>query len=376
MGISSVVAILAVGDGARDEILRHIQRLGIGTVVIRQVTLTEQQQQEALPEGIRGLTIEDVVHLKALIKPLRYVVPVKVVTTAVTGLDVTDAVEVIATTTEYAWLKGLTVEKGRFLSDLDSLCKQAICVLGRGLIPGSVPPQTICLGGIPFRVIGVLQSLSQDDEVRVGPLKERDLDRSLFIPFGLHALIEGQEEAALDEIWMQWNEQTPPQLYTPLIRSVLRLTHRKGYDYQVIVPAELIAQTDLAKRTFRFAIGVMAIICLLVGGIGITNVMLMTVTERMGEIGIRRAVGASRTHIAIQFLFESTCITVFGGSLGLLGGILFSCGLSLAVGWNVRFHVLSAFIAFLLAVLVGLAAGLYPAWRACQVSCLEAIRKD
>ena len=158
------------------------------------------------------------------------------------------------------------------------------------------------------------------------------------------------------------------------VQRLLRRTHRGVEDFEIVIPAELLARAQGTQRVFNIVMGSIAAISLLVGGIGIMNVMLTTVAERTQEIGIRRAVGATERKILAQFLIETVLISVLGGAVGIALGFAMAKGINLFAGWETVLSPLSAALAFGISVLVGIVFGIYPARRAARMNPITALR--
>ncbi|MBN1276080.1 MAG: FtsX-like permease family protein, partial [Deltaproteobacteria bacterium] len=225
--------------------------------------------------------------------------------------------------------------------------------------------------------VGILQSRGNIDDDTI-PLALRDFDNTAFIPLvGLaDASYSYAETDEFSEIIIKISDPGLSGSISNTIRRAL-LWKRDGIEnFEVIVPLELLSQARKAQHLFNIVLGSIAGISLLVGGIGIMNIMLANVSERTREIGIRRAIGANRRHIIVQFLGESILLTVIGGALGIIMGSLSALGVNIFIKWNTSISLWSIFLALLMSVGVGIVSGIYPAVKAAEMDPVEALRHN
>jgi putative ABC transport system permease protein len=370
-GVAAVVAMSSVGEGARREALEQVGALGIDSVTVR--------PRGAAGGGVTGLRLRDAEAVAAVVPNLLGVAPVREASLAVTaGSRYSDAT-IVGTTPAYQSAARLTLAAGRFVADLDVRDRKRTAVLGaslaRMLFPlGAACGQRVLVGGDWYDVVGVLESRGAS-RAKPGPIRSRDVNRAIFVP--LPSLDRGADARAdgVDEIVLR---VTTADLVGPTAEAVKALVTRTsgGAPLDVIVPREILRQKERTQRIFNVVTGAVAGISLLVGGIGIMNIMLASVAERTREVGIRRALGATRRDVALQFLVESSLLTSAGGVFGAVLGIVGSALIQRLAGWPTGLSALMLLLSLLTALLVGIGFGLYPAWHAAQLEPMEALRHE
>jgi putative ABC transport system permease protein len=381
-GIVAVITMLSIGEGAKQETLMQIEQLGIRNIIIRQSTLTDEQQIKAIQQGSQGLTSQDAKTLYNALPDAHNMAEVKIVKASLNATlsDITP--EILAVTRGFAEIQGLETSEGRFITDLDISQQHQVCTLGSGIAQmlgknghvGSI----ISIGKVQFKVIGVLAHKAWKPG-NTTAMTTRNLNHTIFIPLGSQlglARTSSVNNNTLSEIIIQMNKGEQIAAITPLAKHLMHKMHGSVDDYQIVVPQELLDQADRTQYTFNLVLGSVAAISLLVGGIGIMNIMLASVSERIREIGIRRAVGANKLHIARQFLLESMLITFIGTAGGLLVGIIFSFLIGFWAGWNTIVTFWSIGLSLSMAMGVGLCSGLYPAWKAASLNPISALRHE
>lgn len=381
-GVVAVVAMLSIGEGAKQETLEQIEQLGMNNVIIRQTEMSEDQHIKAREKRSYGLTLEDAKTLGQSVKDVDMIAPVKVIEASITGTQNEISPEVLAVTRTYGAMKNLQMAEGRFIADGDVNNRNLVCVLGaevaRALGKYGHVGQTVRLDNLEFRVIGVLNSKTWTSG-KNSALTTRNLNKSIFIPLGAESSLPKlitNKNVGLTEIILQIDHRKQVSSALPVVKRILERNHGGIEDYQIIIPQELLHQADRTQQTFNLVLGSIAAISLLVGGIGIMNIMLATVSERTREIGIRRAVGANKMHIVVQFLTETLLLTLSGAILGVIVGVLFSLLISYVAGWNTIVKPWSVILSLTMATGVGLFSGLYPAFKAAAMNPIKALRHD
>jgi len=390
-GVASVIAMLAIGEGASADAQEQIRQLGSQNVILRSVkppdNVNSNQQTRVISYG---LTMNDYQRVAETYPWATSVVPVRQLIQEVRYEDQVLNPRILATTAAYRDATGRPLMEGRFLSPADEENVSNVCVLGyevaRALMPLKSPlGERVKIGSEYFIVVGTLQPRVPlgDDQPDPGS----QVTGEVLIPLttgtkwygGMQVKIRAGsreiEEVDLHEIIAQIDTAENVPIAAAASRVMLDAHHQER-DYEVVVPLELLARAEETKRIFNIVLGSIAGISLLVGGIGIMNVMLATVTERTREIGIRRALGAKQRHIVLQFLVETVVLSVGGGLAGII--------LGLAIPWAVETYAdmstivtpTAPLLAFGISVTIGLLFGIYPAWRAATLDPVEALRHE
>ncbi len=400
LGVGSVIAMLAIGEGSKREALERIRLLGATNVIIRSVKPDHQETgEESSNEQTTsrvmeyGLQYKDLDRLTATLPTIERALPITLVRkrAQATHRAIPNA-RILGTTTDYLSVKNLRVRRGRFLSEPDLERKTNVVVLSAGaaekLFNFEDPlGKPIRLGSMVFRVVGVLYPQATGSAV-AGAIGSQDFNQDIYIPlsaarsrFGELKIIVSAgstqfERNQLSEITLTVSDENFVSQTAAMARKLLEPNHPKFADIEVQVPLELLQQAEEEKRIWNLVLGSIAGISLLVGGIGIMNIMLATVTERTREIGIRRALGARRIDITIQFLVESVVLSSTGGLLGIAFGI----GVPIAVTY---FSEVDSYIqwwttplTFAISVGIGGVFGVYPARQAAMLDPIEALRHE
>jgi putative ABC transport system permease protein len=284
----------------------------------------------------------------------------------------------------YRDIAGLRVTLGRFYTDDEAARAAAVCVLGeaaRWRLFGETDPvgRFLKVNEQWFEIIGVVgpQAVAQSE---VGGLPAQDRNNLIYVPTTAAILrLEDNYSGLRDEIdgiVLRVKNEADVAASSAIVRGILENSHRGASDYALIVPAELLAEQQRTKRIFDIVMVALASISLLVGGIGIMNIMLASVMERTPEIGLRRAIGARRLDIIRQFVLETTLIAVAGGGVGLALGIGMSRLIAGFAGWSTIVTGWSVLIAFLVSVVVGLVSGVYPAVKAARLDPVQALHYE
>jgi putative ABC transport system permease protein len=389
-GTSSVIAMLAIGEGASEEAQDQIRQLGSQNVILRAVKPPDDVVSNASSRVVSyGLKNSDLARIKETFPGVRRVAPVREIYEEVRYSNRALNPRVLATVPLYREVTGRVLSEGRFLSDQDMANVANVCVLSyevaRYLFPFESPlDKDIKIGGDYYTVVGTLLSrvpYAEDAPSEGQPTSE------VFIPLetGLKWYGEMQvkiraggrdmEEVQLHEIVVEVDEPENVPLVAAAAREMLTRNHDQ-VDYEMIVPLELLMRAEETKRIFNIVLGSIASISLLVGGIGIMNVMLATVTERTREIGIRRALGAKRRHIVTQFLVETVVLSVGGGLLGVALGLAIPTIVENTADMRTIVTPSAPLLAFAISAGIGVVFGIYPAWRASHMDPVEALRHE
>jgi putative ABC transport system permease protein len=391
LGVASVIVMLAVAEAARYEAVRQIKELGATNIIVRSVkpARNSQETQEVLTYG---LTQEDLERIEETIPSVKTVTPLREFRKEVRHFEHKLEARVVGVMPSYQAMNGLQLAKGRFLTQLDNDRLANVCVLAAEtattLFPLEDPlGQTVRVGEQHFyRVVGVTQPRASSAGVG-SSFAAQDYNRDVYIPFATDGVRFGKvliyeragayeaERLEMSQITVSVDATENVRQTAEVITGLLKQFHKKE-DYALTVPLDLLERTEEVQRTFAYVLAAIASISLVVGGIGIMNIMLATVSERTGEIGIRRALGANRNDILSQFLVETVALSGGGGLLGVVSGITMSLAVTRLFGLETILRPWSPVVAFGVSIAVGVIFGMYPARRAALMDPIEALRRE
>jgi putative ABC transport system permease protein len=384
-GVAAVLSMLSIGAGAQQQVMAFIEDLGVRNVIVEARETTEFQANQKVRQQSPGLTFQDLRAIQASVPGLDVVTARKRFTpTRVVPKPDTEVPTVYGVEPVYQQIANLRVSSGRFYGDDEAARAAPVCVLGeaaRWRLFGDTDPigKFVKVNEQWFEVIGVVgpQAVAQGE---VGGIPAQDRNNLIYVPTSAAILrLEDNYSALRDEIdgvFIRLASETDITSAAAIVRGVLENSHRGASDYSLIVPAELLAEQQRTKRIFDIVMVALASISLLVGGIGIMNIMLANVMERTPEIGLRRAIGATRVDIVRQFVLETTMIAVAGGAIGLALGLAMSRGIASFAGWSTIVTGWSLLLAFLVSVVVGLVSGVYPAMKAAELDPVQALHYE
>jgi len=382
-GVGAVIAMLSIGAGAEKESLRIIDTMGLRNIIIKDREFKDEDLKKIRENSI-GLALRDVQAISSVTPDIEsYSARKRVKTFQIFSFKgKSDDSNVIGVTPSYFHLARYDLAEGSFLSDTDQKDYEQFCVIGsrvRQKLFGTQTPlgQTLKIDKMWFRIVGVLADTSLSKEEFEG-VKLQDFSNDIFIPLAtaLKKFELKRFESELDEIVLSIKDTDALKSSAVLVSQLLASTHGKADDYSIIVPRELLEQNQRTQRIFNIVMSCIASISLLVGGIGIMNIMLANILERTREIGVRRAMGARRRDIWQQFLIEALSISLVGGLIGVLFGFAVSRGVALYAEWNTVVTGSSIAMSFGVSAAVGLIFGLYPAVRASRLDPVEALRYE
>ena len=397
-GVCSVIAMLAIGEGASYEAQEKIKKMGSANVIIRAVKPPEDTKAIASTSGRGsvieyGLTYKDASRIQATIPGIRHVLPMRLIRENVRFFRNEVPGQIVGTQPIYKEISALDTLRGRFIADTDDLHQNNICAISAGLARRLFPyqdplEQEVKIGAHYYQVVGLVRETSTEEKrPQSGEITGQPLDNNVYIPlsaarsrFG-ETLIrrsagsQEQERVQLHQITVQFVDTASVETAVPEIEAVLNRFHTKR-DFELIVPLQLLRQAEATKRIFNIVLGSIAAISLLVGGIGIMNIMLATVTERTREIGVRRALGAKQQDITSQFLVEAMVLAIGGGLIGVVLGVATPFVVSQLTDMKTIVTTVSIFLAFTISAAVGIIFGWYPALRAARLDPIEALRHE
>ena len=400
-GVSSVIAMLAIGEGASQDAQEKIAQLGSHNIIIKTVDPPEDQssggQQQTLKEY--GLTYADAERFRNGIPDVQVIVPNRRFSHQAQYRTRRLSIEVIGTVPWYPEISNVEVTYGRFLSSTDMHYKRGICAVDEKLVRelfvfDDPLGQDVKIASDYYRVVGVVteQTSAQaagsfEDKDPTGAKKAGANLGCIYIPlntvrnrFGEMSMqissgSQSFEKVELQEVIVKVREINQVMGTRQSVQTLMSRFHKKN-DYEITVPLELMRQAKEFQRIFTIVLGSIAAISLLVGGIGIMNIMLATVSERTREIGIRRALGAKKRDIIFQFLSETLILTLSGGILGIILGSLIPFFVTHFGQMRTVITTSSLVLAFGISAGVGIIFGLYPAYRAANMDPIESLRHE
>ena len=400
-GVASVIAMLAIGEGASQDAQEQIARLGSRNVIIK--TIKPPEEQDASGESSTmldyGLTYSDAERFRNGIPDVEVIVPIRRLTEQAWYRNRKASIEIVGTVPWHPDTSPIKLKMGRFLSSTDMHYKQSVCAVDervvRELFAFDDPlGQDVKIASDYYRVVGIVSAqasnsaengLSSDASATQGqgaanvaniyiPLTTVK-DRFGEISLQFSGTSRNIEKVELQEIIVKVGQMENVLPVRDILGTLLARFHKKP-DYQVIVPLELLKQAERTKLIFSIVLGSIAAISLVVGGIGIMNIMLATVSERTREIGIRRALGAKKNDIIIQFLSETLILTLAGGVLGIILGSLIPFLVTYFGKMPTVITTSSLILSFGISAAVGITFGLYPAYRAANMDPIESLRHE
>jgi len=389
-GVGSVVAMLSVCEGASKEALEQIRKLGSNNIIIssRKSAEEEATSTEHSHMSIYGLTYEDHRRIAGSFSNIQRVAPVKLIRKDSRLRERAMELRIVGTTPEWFRLVPREILAGRVLLEFDQEKQAPVAVLTefgarKILATESTVGQTIRLGSDQFEVIGIVKSESG----QAGNIQIPDQEVDAYVPIEVARRYFGdiftkrtsggdeREKVELHQVIVQVDDPKKVEAVATGIERMLQKFHKK-VDYNVSVPLALIKQAEATKQRFNIVLGSIAGISLLVGGIGIMNIMLASVTERTREIGIRRAIGAKRRQIVIQFLIETVVLSTMGGLIGLGMGTLIPFLITYFSGMVTVITLKGILVPLLISMTIGILFGLYPAVHAAKVDPIVALRHE
>ena len=384
-GVAAVVSMLSIGAGARQKVMALIEQMGVHNLIVEAKETLDFQAYRKIRKVSPGLTFQDYRVIRDDVSDIVAATPRKRMTpTKTLPKSQQDPPTVYGVNPTYQQIAGLHVLEGRFFNDQEETDGAPVCVLGaaaRSSLFGAADPigQYVKANEQWFRVIGVASpQLSSQTEVAGVPTQ--DLNNTMYVPLNTSILrLEDSYSDRRDEIdgmYLRIRDNADMGSVAQIVRAILDSSHHGASDYSVIVPAELLAEQKRTEQLFNAVMVAIASISLLVGGIGIMNIMLASILERTREIGVRRAIGARQSDIIRQFVVEAMLISFVGGTLGIVFGFVMSRLIALLAGWSTIVTATSILLAFIVSISVGLVFGIYPAMKAARLDPVEAIRYE
>jgi len=385
-GVAAVVAMLSIGAGAQQEVMAFIEQLGVRNLIVEAREAPDNQALQKVRKLSAGLSFQDLRVIQSNIENIsaasarKRFTPSKLMPKPLAG----DSPVVYGVSPSYAQIGNLQVASGRFFDESETTSAAPVAVLGEAAAAalfGADDPigRYVKVNDQWFRVVGVAgpQLTVQSD---VAGIPAQDRNNIIYVPLysSVFRLEDGQsaQKDEIDGIYLQMTQGSDIPGAAAMIRGILDVAHRGAGDFTIVSPAELLAEQRRTQRIFEMVMVAIASISLLVGGIGIMNIMLASVLERTREIGVRRAIGARQRDVVRQFLIETTIISLTGGVAGIIMGVGLSQLIGVLAGWSTIVTTSSIVLAFGVSVFIGIVFGLYPAVRASRLDPVKALHYE
>ena len=381
-GVAAVIAMLSIGAGAKQEALDQIKLLGMNNVIFRSQPIeTEDDERGTIIEST-GLTMDDSRALYMINPLVEAAVPQKELTEMrVTQRSNVSEATVVGTTPEFKDVMSMTLKQGSFFNYQDVHQARRVCVLGSSVSSELFLYQNpigsmVKVGDVWFTVIGVMTSKPRS--TGKGGIGDRDMNYDVYMPLSTatYRYEIDKSEPEVDQIILNISDSENIKEASNIAHSLISIRHNNLDDFTIVVPEELLRQSQQTQKIFNIVMGAIAGISLLVGGIGIMNIMLATILERTREIGVRRAIGATRKDILGQFLIEAVLLSFTGGIVGILIGFIMTQVISSYANWKTIIEVGSIMLSFGVSVSVGIIFGIYPARKAAMLDPIESLRYE
>ena len=382
-GVASVITMLSIGEGAKREAIAKYQDLGVNNIIIREKSLSNEELEEVRAKFSPGLSIQDANVIKEIVPGVELVASQAEISTDVKHADKSVRSTIIGVSPEFLGMMNYRLQDGELINANHYDQRLKVCVLGAGVATTLFQKenpigQMIKIEDQWLEVVGVLASKTLFTET-VGELAARDLNTDVYVPLSTFLNRFSRENvltSEIQQITVQVNNSGRLLEASKLADEILKRRHFNNSDYNIVIPFELLKQEEKERQIYNFLLGAIAAISLLVGGIGIMNIMLATVMERTREIGIRRAIGARKADIMSQFVTEAVAISITGGIIGVLLGITLSLTVSLFTDVSTYIRLYSIVIAFAFSVIVGISFGYLPAKNAADLKPVDSIRYE
>lgn len=416
-GVGAVIAMMAIGNGARQEILEQIKLVGVNNIVILPINKTESESEQEEEEGKTlkkkyspGLTLKDAQNILTAIPTVEKVSPEAIYSTLAIRNGKKVSVKLTGISSEFFELFNQDLKKGNMFSKWQLEKGDAVCIIGPEVVVRLFPKgnpigKSVKCGTVWLKVIGVLEGVKVDEKAEELGISDYNLTvftplKTLLLRYKDRSLINqasmggsdvyyrgrsvmmtdnggsGGGENQLDKIVVQVKETSQLAATAKLIKQMLNRRHQGVEDFEIKIPELLLKQEQKTKDIFNIVLGAIAGISLVVGGIGIMNIMLASVMERIREIGVRRATGATKKDIVFQFLAEATFISISGGLIGILLGVIMAKVITISTGIQTIISPWSIVISFGVAASVGIVFGWLPARKAAEQDPVESLRHD
>lgn len=410
-GVAAVIAMMAIGSGAQEEILEQIKLVGVNNIVISPIieqteeNLSEESEAKEKPNFSPGLTLQDAQSISKIIPGITHMSPEIVLETNIIKNGRRRSAKLVGVNNSYFDVANFDFQSGYVFSDNQIEMGEAVCIIGKGVQAKFFSQEDpigkrLKVGKHWLKVVGVLEQ-RYISEKSISNLGIRDYNMDVYTPINTvllryknrsliterllrRAQFDNEDEEnqkatnyhQLDRLVLQVEQTEKLTGVAEVVSKLLKRRHYEMVDFEITIPELLLKQQQRTKSIFNFVLGAIAGISLLVGGIGIMNIMLASVMERIKEIGLRMSIGAKKSDIIAQFLFESVMISVSGGFVGVFLGVAFAILVSVFADIETSVTFLSILVSFGVAASVGIVFGFTPARRAAQQDPIVSLRHE
>ena len=382
-GVGAVIAMLSIGAGAEKKALEAIGRLGLRNVIVKAKDVKPEERQELRKKSL-GVSLRDAEAILEAVPNVERVLPrIEVKPYQIMAPGAKTKGKVFGVSWRYREVADVGLSHGRFFDARDEHEHAQVCVIGeevrRNLFGyGDVLGRQLKVNDVWLEVVGVLANDPESAAPSQDGTAGQSTAKEIWIPAStaMRKFDRDPLDAPVDELLVTVKEGVSTRHTAKVIEPLLQRLHGGADDYEVVVPEALLEQSRQTQRIFNIVMGSIAGISLLVGGIGIMNIMLASVLERTREIGVRRAIGATRKDIRAQFVIESFAISLIGGIAGIIIGIVLARVVAAYAGWPTVITIGSLLLSTGVSISVGLVSGIYPAARAAELNPVEALRYE
>jgi putative ABC transport system permease protein len=400
-GVAAVIAMMSIGEGARQETLQQIELLGTNNIIVNRVTKAAKSNG-AKASYSAGLTLKDAESILELNPLVESVTPVREMDMSVAYKSTIEEFKIIGTTPSYPNTFNTKILSGTFFKDFHNVDYSNVCIIGPGIKEKFFKfedpiKKKIKIGDLWYDIIGVAapKNISSSGMKSLGI---RNFNDDIYIPIatmlyktqkvdptasnmnmfrgGMDELAKTIDRTSIDQLTIKVKNSDELKEAALLSQRIIERRHFGTKDYELILPEQLLEQKQKTQKIFNVVMGAIAGISLLVGGIGIMNIMLANILERTREIGIRRAVGATRADILGQFMSEAVTISILGGILGIIVGFVLTALISTYAEWSTVISPISIILAFFVSAATGIIFGIYPAKKAADKNPIESLRYE
>lgn len=386
-GVASVVAVLAVVGGARKEVLKKMEALGTNNIIVKRQDFDEKiEKQKEIRRLTNGLALSDVELLKKELPHIPVIAPFIKTKTNILIKDYPTQVDVFGISPDYMNTLNFSLKSGRFISELDNFNANKVCVIEENILNESKNileiGEFITIDHEFFMIVGIIRSKDlKDDSIEIKDIQSINKRIYISLNSSKRYISRSMLDTEIDGIVLKVDDVNFLKSIAAKVDALLTKAHHldpkeKDKDYVVNIAIDLVQNFESTQNIFNWVLGCSAGISLLVGGIGIMNIMLANVTERRREVGIRLSIGARQKDILFQFIFESAGLGIVGGFLGLILGIVLTFVIKMQSGLPTDFSLIGASIAIFISVFDAILFGTYPAWKASKLDPVEALHED